>query len=173
MTQYSLDLPTLLAFWSICSCKHNYNSGKHSLTKSITQQFRNLELGSEIFLHGWHFPPPPPPSQRADLHRQCVTRLEYIVYLNSWSLLGKQFVLTVLSRASAHPPILTVMWFFKVLRVTAHHAKFSHSESEGRSAERHNIRQVCTYLSVASFAVFFPCSMKFAYCKRRLNAAET
>ena len=24
---------------------------------------------------------------------------------------------------AAHPPILTVLWFFKVLRVTAHHAK--------------------------------------------------
>ena len=37
----------------------------------------------------------------------------------------------VLSCTSAHPPILTVLWFFKVLRVTAHHAKFSRSESEG------------------------------------------
>ena len=29
-----------------------------------------------------------------------------------------------------------------------------------------------THPSVASFAAFFPCSTKFAYCKRRLNAAE-
>ena len=37
--------------------------------------------------------------------------------------------------ASTHPPILTILWFFEVLRVTAHHAKFLRSESEGRSAE--------------------------------------
>ena len=37
--------------------------------------------------------------------------------------------------ASAHPPILSVLWFFEILRVTAHHAKFLRSESEGRSAE--------------------------------------
>ena len=42
----------------------------------------------------------------------------------------EDYVNTVLSRASdytrasAHPPILTVLWFFKVLRVTVHHAKF-------------------------------------------------
>ena len=42
---------------------------------------------------------------------------------------------TVLSRASAHPPILTVLWFLEVLCVTAHHAKFLRSESESRSAE--------------------------------------
>ena len=35
---------------------------------------------------------------------------------------------TVLSRASAHPPILTVLWFFEVLHVTAHHAKIFRSE---------------------------------------------
>ena len=39
------------------------------------------------------------------------------------------------TRASAHTPILTVLWFFEVLRVTAHYAKFLRSESEGRSAE--------------------------------------
>ena len=33
-------------------------------------------------------------------------------------------------RASAHSPILTVLWLFEVLRVTAHHAKFLHSESQ-------------------------------------------
>ena len=27
------------------------------------------------------------------------------------------------THASAHPPILTVLWFFEVLHVTAHHAK--------------------------------------------------
>ena len=48
--------------------------------------------------------------------------------------------LTTLSRTSAHnhasayPQILTVVRFFKVLRVTAHHAKFLRSEFEGRSA---------------------------------------
>ena len=42
---------------------------------------------------------------------------------------------TVSSRASAHPPILTVLWFLEVLCVTAHHAKFLRSESESRSAE--------------------------------------
>ena len=51
------------------------------------------------------------------------------------------FLSTVLSRASghtrasAHSPILTVLWFFEVLRVTAHHAKILHSESEDRSPE--------------------------------------
>ena len=39
------------------------------------------------------------------------------------------------TRASAHPPILTVLWFFEVLCVTTHHAKFLRIESEGRSAE--------------------------------------
>ena len=37
---------------------------------------------------------------------------------------------------------------------------------------RHDLRHR-THLSVASFAAFFPCSKKFAYCKRWLNAAET
>ena len=34
------------------------------------------------------------------------------------------------TRASAHPPILIALWFFGVLHVTAHHAKFSRSEPE-------------------------------------------
>ena len=38
---------------------------------------------------------------------------------------------------------------------------------------RHQASKVRTHLSVASFAAFFPCSMKFAYCKWQLNAAET
>ena len=42
---------------------------------------------------------------------------------------------TVLSQASVHPPILTVLWFLEVLHVTAHYAKFLRSESESRSAE--------------------------------------
>ena len=42
---------------------------------------------------------------------------------------------TILSRASAHPPILTVLWFFKVLCVITHHAKFLCIESKSRSAE--------------------------------------
>ena len=38
---------------------------------------------------------------------------------------------------------------------------------------RHQTSKVRTHSSVASFAVFFPCSTIFAYtCKRRLNAAE-
>ena len=54
---------------------------------------------------------------------------------------GQSFAATVLSRASVHtqasaqPPILTVLWFFEVLHVTAHHAKFLHLESKDRSAE--------------------------------------
>ena len=59
--------------------------------------------------------------------------------------------------ASTHPPILTVLCcFFEVLRVTAHHAKFLHSESKGRSAElpccsdalwapQHQASKVCTH----------------------------
>ena len=74
----------------------------------------------------------------------------------------------------------------RVLCVTAHHANFLCSESEGKSAElttcdcsdalwvpQHQISKVRTTPSVASFAAFFPCSTKFMYCKRRLNAAET
>ena len=85
--------------------------------------------------------------------------------------------------ASAHPPILTVLWFFRVLRVTAHHAKLnpkvgllsSHSCScsDALWATRHQASKVRTHPSMASFAALFPCSTKFAYCKWRLNAAET
>ena len=54
------------------------------------------------------------------------------------------------------PPILTVLWvFFEVLmrfgRHDIRHQRFAHTPS------------------VASFAAFFPCSTKFAYCKRRLQ----
>ena len=86
-------------------------------------------------------------------------------------------------------PILTVLWFFRVLRVTAHHVKFPRSKSEGRSTgllsshscncsdalwtTRHQASKVRTHPSVALFAAFFPCSTKFAYCKQRLNTAET
>ena len=38
---------------------------------------------------------------------------------------------------------------------------------------RHQASKVCTHLSMASFAAFFPCSTKFAYCKRWLNTAKT
>ena len=103
----------------------------------------------------------------------------------------------VLSWASAHtraspPPPPTNFDSFVVLRVTAHHAKFLRSESDpkvGRLSShscdcsawrslhgRHDIgrtSKVRTHPSVASFAAFFPCSTKFAYCRRRLNAAET
>ena len=87
-----------------------------------------------------------------------------------------QLIASLLSSCSVQSS-LTVCKFraavFRVLRVTAHHAIFSHSESEGRSTElmhiaaivlmhfgRHNIRHqrfaVCTHPSMASFAVFFP-----------------
>ena len=45
--------------------------------------------------------------------------------------------------------------------------------SGGLWAPRHQASKFRTHPSVASFAVFFPCSTKFAYCKRRLNAAAT
>ena len=38
---------------------------------------------------------------------------------------------------------------------------------------QHQSSKVYTHLFVASFAAFFHCSMKFVYCKQRLNAAET
>ena len=50
---------------------------------------------------------------------------------------------TVLSRASAHfrasayPPILTVLSFFEILRVTAHHAKLLHNKSKVGSLSSH------------------------------------
>ena len=40
-------------------------------------------------------------------------------------------------------------------------------------APRHQASKVCTQSSVASFAVFFPCRTISAYCKWRLNGAET
>ena len=82
--------------------------------------------------------------------------------------------------ASAHPSILTVLWFFEVLHVTAHHAKFLCSESEGTVgplsshscdcsdvlwAPQYQASKVCTHLSVASFAAFLPGSTKFVNCK--------
>ena len=95
-------------------------------------------------------------------------------------------IVLICTCASAHPPILTVLCFFEVLRVTAHHAKFLHSESEGRSVKLTYLWLIwCTLgattssikgshtLVVALFAVFFLCSTKFAYSKQWLNAAET
>ena len=42
---------------------------------------------------------------------------------------------------SKHPtPNFDSWWFFRVLRATAHHAKFSRSESEGRCAELTQLR---------------------------------
>ena len=38
---------------------------------------------------------------------------------------------------------------------------------------QHQASKVCTHPSVALFAAFFPCNMKFIYCKQRLNSAET
>ena len=75
--------------------------------------------------------------------------------------------ITVLSRASAHPPLLIVLWFFRVLCVTAHHANscivnptvgpLSSHSSDALWAPRH---QVHTHLSVAWFAALLPCSTK-------------
>ena len=45
---------------------------------------------------------------------------------------------TVLSRASANPLILTVLWFFKVLHVTVHHAKFLRGDSKVHSLSSHS-----------------------------------
>ena len=64
-----------------------------------------------------------------------------VIIMYTYSHWVYTFTNTVLSqasthtRASAHPPILTVLWFCRVLHVTAHNAKFLRSESEGRSAE--------------------------------------
>ena len=73
------------------------------------------------------------------------------------------------TKASAHPPILTVLWFFTVLHVTAYHVKFSRSESEGRSLRSHSYgcsdalwapqlqaSKISSHPSVASFAVSSP-----------------
>ena len=75
-------------------------------------------------------------------------------------------------RASVHPPISTVLWFFEVLHVTSHHAKFLCSESKvGPLSSRidviilmsfrppqHLAATFCTHQSVASFAAFLTCS---------------
>ena len=45
--------------------------------------------------------------------------------------------------------------------------------SDALWAPWHQASKVCTHPSVASFTVFFPCSMKFPYCKWRPKAAET
>ena len=71
------------------------------------------------------------------------------------------------------PPNFDVLWFFEVLHVTTHHAKFLCIESAELWMPRHQASKVRTHPSMASFAAFFPCSTKFAYCKWRLNAAET
>ena len=65
--------------------------------------------------------------------------------------------------------------------VTAHHAKFLRIESEEGPLSSHSCdctldataSKVHTHPSLALFTVFFPCSTKFAYCKWRLDAAET
>lgn len=44
-------------------------------------------------------------------------------------------VKTVLSRASAHPPISPLLWFLEVLRVTAHHAIFFSSHFVRKRSE--------------------------------------
>ena len=67
---------------------------------------------------------------------------------------------TVLSGASAHkaptPPTSTVLWFFRVLSVTAHHAIFSCSESNCRSAGLSGLAS----LVVSSTA--FSCHLQYA-----------
>ena len=45
--------------------------------------------------------------------------------------------------------------------------------SDALWAPWHQASKVCTHPSMVSFAVFFPCSMKFMYCKWWLNVAET
>ena len=45
--------------------------------------------------------------------------------------------------SSAHPPILTVLWFLEVVCVTTHHAKFLRSESE--------VGQLSSYTKLQSF----------------------
>ena len=45
--------------------------------------------------------------------------------------------------------------------------------SDALWAPWHQASKVCTHPSMASFAAFFPCSMKFMYCKWWLNVAET
>ena len=72
------------------------------------------------------------------------------------------FSATVLSQASAHtqgsahPQVLTILWYFRVLRVTHMHAKFLRSESEGRShscdcsdalwVPWHQASKICTHI---------------------------
>ena len=87
----------------------------------------------------------------------CLSQQKFTVELNGHSIVAEIYYmidllyaskLTTLSwisvhnHASAHPQILTVVRFFKVLRVTAHHVKFLRSEFEGRSAAlwAHDIR---------------------------------
>ena len=73
--------------------------------------------------------------------QQVIAMLHIYAYTNLY--------ITVLSRASAHPqasvhpPILTVLWLFEVLRITAHHAKFLRSESKVKSTERIAIVLMC------------------------------
>ena len=39
-------------------------------------------------------------------------------------------IITVLSRASAHPPISTAVWFLEVVCLTANHTKFLCNDSQ-------------------------------------------
>ena len=55
-----------------------------------------------------------------------------------WFSCAELFRASTHLHTSAHHPILTVLWFFEVLHVTAHHAKSLRSESESRSAELHS-----------------------------------
>ena len=45
--------------------------------------------------------------------------------------------------------------------------------SDANWTPQHQASKVRTHLSVALFAVFFPCSTKFTYCKQQPNDAET
>ena len=85
---------------------------------------------------------------------------------------------TVLSLASSHPPILTVLWFFEILRVTTHHTRFLCSEFKGRStvngdiklfshskSEPHTsvtaLQDACVRMSVCLSMYVWPYSKKF------------
>ena len=105
--------------------------------------------------------------------------------LGSWTGFKLWWSNTVLSRASTHPQILTVLWFFDALHVTmlklcvvnlmvgpVHWAHMLWLFWCTLGTMTSGIKGSQTHLSEASFAVFFPCSTKFGYCKQWPNAAE-
>ena len=62
--------------------------------------------------------------------QQVIATLHIYAYMNLYITVSSQA--SAHHHASTHPQILTVLWFllFEVLQVTAHHAKFVHSESK-------------------------------------------